>query len=109
LRYYYDDSKFYILCCYNVEAEINANSDRLLINPHWRIAVSYDASNHCKLSADACRNGDGSNMVFQMKLIKKIELALREADSDSEGYPDYEELARVALRAVAKKLRKMAK
>jgi hypothetical protein len=43
------------------------------------------------------------------KLIKKIKLALEEADSDRLGYPDYEELARIAARAVAKAIRKAAK
>ncbi len=42
------------------------------------------------------------------KLIKKIATALREADDGGEGYPDYEQLAHVALRAVAKHMRKKA-
>lgn len=43
------------------------------------------------------------------KLIKKIKLALEEADSDRLGYPDYEELARIAVKAIAKAMRRAAK
>ena len=40
-----------------------------------------------------------------MKLRKKIAKALEQFDSTSEGYPDYDELARVAIKAVRKALK----